>query len=200
MEPLNAKDAKRYAEFKEWTPFEAALLLAGCKPLPRGHIPEPNGNTPAFNLIQAIQICGLSKNMKTPHPPKVWMSWYSEHLAGSDFPDFSLTVIRAFGQNKAGGALEIFAKSALITPEIASEKPWCVHDSRDPHPEQAWYTPARYFARQLVIQDRTLLKKREMVADKVSRSLADLNIFKRGGKKNLSPSTILKAFANVKFD
>jgi len=41
MEPLNANDAQRYAEFKEWTPFEAALLLAGCKPLPRGQIPEP---------------------------------------------------------------------------------------------------------------------------------------------------------------
>ena len=41
MEPLNANDAQRYAEFKEWTPYEAALLLAGCKPLPRSHIPEP---------------------------------------------------------------------------------------------------------------------------------------------------------------
>ena len=79
-------------------------------------------------------------------------------------------------------------------------KPWLVADPKDPTPKFSWYTPARYFARQLVMQDRTLLKKREMVADKVSRSLADLNIFKRGGKKNLSPSTILKAFANVKFD
>jgi len=118
--------------------------------------------------------------MKTPHPPKVWMSWYSEHLAGRDFPDFSLTVIRAL--------------------DIAIENPWRIHDSRDPHPEQVWYTPARYLARQLVIQDRTLLKKRELLADKVSKSLADLNIFKRGGKKNLLPSTSLKAFTNVKFD
>ncbi len=89
MEPLNANDAQRYAEFKEWTPFEAALLLAGCKPLPRGHVPEPNGNTVAFNLIQAIQYCGPSKNLETPHPPETWMLWYSEYLAGRDFPEFS---------------------------------------------------------------------------------------------------------------
>jgi hypothetical protein len=96
MEPLNAKDAKRYAEFKEWTAFEAALLLAGCKPLPRGQIPEPEGNTPAFNLICAIQICGPSKDLKTPHTPGVWLRWYSEYLAGHDFPDFSQMVLGVF--------------------------------------------------------------------------------------------------------
>jgi len=138
--------------------------------------------------------------MKTPHPPKVWMSWYSEHLAGRDFPDFSLTVIRALERKKVARALGIFAKPSLTKSDIAIENPWRIHDSRDPHPEQVWYTPARYLARQLVIQDRTLLKKRELLADKVSKSLADLNIFKRGGKKNLLPSTSLKAFTNVKFD
>jgi hypothetical protein len=95
MEPLIANDAQRYAEFKEWTPFEAALLLAGCKPLPRGHIPEPNGNTPAFNLIKAIQSCGPSKNLRTPHPPESWMRWYNEYLAGRDFPEFSQVALHA---------------------------------------------------------------------------------------------------------
>jgi len=95
MEPLNANVAQRYAKFKDWTPFEAALLLAGCKPLPRGHIPEPNSNTPAFYLIQAIRYCGPSKNLETPHPPQTWKLWYSEYLAGRDFPEFSATAIQA---------------------------------------------------------------------------------------------------------
>lgn len=99
MEPLNANDAQRYAEFKEWTPFEAALLLAGCKPLPRGHIPEPNGNTPAFNLIKAIQYCGPSKNLGNPHPPETWMLWYSEYLAGNDFPEFSQVALQAIAKH-----------------------------------------------------------------------------------------------------
>ena len=96
MEPLNANDAQRYVKFREWTPFEAALLLTGCKPLPRGHIPEPNGNTPAFNLIQAIQHCGPSKNIETPHPPEIWWRWYSEYLGGRDFPEFSKTAMQAW--------------------------------------------------------------------------------------------------------
>ena len=99
MEPLTAKDAQRYAKFKEWTPFEAALLLAGCKPLPRGHIPEPNGNTPAFNLIKAIRYCGPSKNLGNPHPPETWMLWYSEYLAGYDFPEFSQVALRALAKS-----------------------------------------------------------------------------------------------------
>jgi hypothetical protein len=95
MEPLDPEDAQRYTRFKQWTPYEAALLLAGCKPLARGQIPEPEGNTPAYNLIHAIQICGPSKDLKTPHAPEVWMRWYSEHLAGRDFPEFSQMALGA---------------------------------------------------------------------------------------------------------
>lgn len=89
MEPLNLKDARRYAGFKQWTPYEAALLFANCKPLPRGQIPEPKGHTPAFNLIVAVGSCGPSKNLKTRHSPAVWMNWYEEYLAGHEVPEFS---------------------------------------------------------------------------------------------------------------
>ena len=112
MEPLTANDAQRYAEFKEWTPFEAAMLLAGCKPLPRGHFPETNGNTPAFNLIQAIQYCGPSKNLETPHPPETWMLWYSEYLAGRDFPEFSKTAMQAWGRQ-----IELAQENAVNRPQ-----------------------------------------------------------------------------------
>jgi hypothetical protein len=112
MEPLEAKDARRYAEFQEWTPYEAALLLAGCKPLPRGHIPVPNGNTPAFNLIKAIQYCGPSKNLETPHPPETWKLWYSEYLAGRDFPEFSETAMHAWD-----GQIELAQEDAVNRPQ-----------------------------------------------------------------------------------
>jgi len=111
MEPLNANDAQRYVKFREWTPFEAALLLTGCKPLPRGHIPEPNGNTPAFNLIQAIQHCGPSKNTETPHPPEIWWRWYSEYLGGRDFPEFSKTAMHAWDRH-----IELAQEDAVNRP------------------------------------------------------------------------------------
>lgn len=78
-----------------------------------------------------------------------------------------------------------------------SEKPWLLIDPSDPKAIQPWYTPARYFARQLVIEDSTLLQKRSVLADKVSKSLADTGFKKRGGKLALKSDTVLKAFSNV---
>jgi len=79
-------------------------------------------------------------------------------------------------------------------------KPWLLADPKDPIPAQYWYTPARYFARQLIKDDTTLLLKRLKLADKVSKSLEKVSIYKRGGVKNFAADTILKAFANVKLD
>jgi len=77
--------------------------------------------------------------------------------------------------------------------------PWYVEEPNDPKPEQPWYTPARFFARQLIRDDATLLTKRELLAQKVRQSLSAVGIMKRGDVKPLTPATILKAFRNVKF-
>ena len=79
-----------------------------------------------------------------------------------------------------------------------AEKPWLLADPKDPNPEQPWYTPARYFARDLAKGDSTLLQKSLILADKTSKSLAKVGIYKRGGKKPFAADTILKAFSNVK--
>jgi hypothetical protein len=83
-------------------------------------------------------------------------------------------------------------------PATEAEKPWLLADPKDPDPEQPWYTPARYFARDLVKGDSTLLLKTLILADKTSKSLAKVGIYKRGGKKPFVADTILKAFSNVK--
>ncbi|MFA6971451.1 MAG: hypothetical protein WC208_08640 [Gallionella sp.] len=76
-------------------------------------------------------------------------------------------------------------------------KPWLVASPNDPTPDFPWYTPARYFARQLVKDDSTLLTKRKLLSEKVEQSMKNAGIKKRGGKKPHSATTILKAFANV---
>ena len=78
--------------------------------------------------------------------------------------------------------------------------PWDITDPKDPAPKQPWVTPARYFARQLVKNDSTLLIKRELLAHKTSQSLANAGIYKRGGKKPPMASTILQAFHNITLD
>ena len=90
---------------------------------------------------------------------------------------------------------------APVGADASNVKPWLLPDPKDPPivspKDQPWYTPARYFARQLVLDDTTLLTKKQVLAEKVSKSLAGTGIFKRGGKKPHSPETVLKAFANV---
>ena len=168
MEPLNLKDAQRYAGFKQWTPYEAALLLAGCKPLPRGHIPEPNGNTPAFNLIKAIQYCGPSENPGTPHPPERWMLWYSEYLAGRDFPEFSQQVMRALELNMDGEVIKAvmypaLTKAAEGIPELV-EPPWEETDKE---------AVAVIVDRGLVMKKAALIKKHQGQWSTIERDLRD---------------------------
>lgn len=91
------------------------------------------------------------------------------------------------------------ATTVSLRPQTAqSESPWLVIDPRDPTPAHDWYTPARYFARQLVKDDSTRLLKTLILADMVAKSLAKVGIKKRGGKKPFAADTILKAFSNVK--
>lgn len=73
---------------------------------------------------------------------------------------------------------------------------WTI-EKRDPDPVYDWYTPARYFARQLVKDDTTLLTKKDALARKVVQSLSDVGIYKRGGKLPYKPGTVRKAFSNV---
>lgn len=97
------------------------------------------------------------------------------------------------------------AQAATIVtpgPVVASSnaKPWLSVDPQDPAPMQPWYTPARYFARQFVIEKPTLLANRELLAGKVSTALFNAGFKKRGGKHRFDSGTVLKAFANVTFD
>lgn len=83
------------------------------------------------------------------------------------------------------------------TPPTDNPSPWLIAELNDPKPEQTWYTPARYFARQLVIGDTTLLVKRKLLSEKVAQSLSSAGIKKRGDKLPIAAATVLKALANV---
>lgn len=96
----------------------------------------------------------------------------------------------------AAGGLQV-RPERTSQPSTTSEQPWLVIDSRDPAPEQPWYTPARYFARQLVKEDSTLLTKKGALAKKVAESMAAVKTPRRGGVKALDPDTVRKAFSNV---
>ena len=92
------------------------------------------------------------------------------------------------------------AAEKLTEPQMMSSdiKPWFQMVPGDPAPEYDWYTPARYFARQLVMEDSTLLTKKNLLAGKVAHMLLkDIGTLKRGKSKPLTPGTVLKAFSKV---
>jgi hypothetical protein len=80
---------------------------------------------------------------------------------------------------------------------VTQTKPWLIKDDADPAPEQDWYIPARYFARQCVKNDAELANDRRKLAVEVVKLLVENKIYKRGGKKAHDPATVLKAFIGV---
>lgn len=102
---------------------------------------------------------------------------------------------------KAGPPHEVGHQNHAATPvpvmAASDAKPWLSIDPQDPAPAQPWYTPARYFARQLTIEKPALLTNRTLLADKVSTALFNAGVKKRGGKERFDSGTVLKAFANV---
>lgn len=96
--------------------------------------------------------------------------------------------------------LAVLAKDApQAAPAMQNgvSSPWTIKNQNDPEPEQDWYIAARHFARQLVIDDSTLLTKKKLLAKKIAASLKGVGIYKRGGKLPFADSTILKALVKV---
>lgn len=156
----------------------------------------------------------LESNAKTKLAEKLWLDIYNGklavrksngdpldgdsqkfHLVGVNAPH--LTLDEGNEWLKANRYHQIW-RPTKQHPFNGDAKPWLVADPKDPSTAQSWYTPARYFARQLIKEDSTLLLKRMRLAEKVSKSLADEGIYKRGGVKPFAADTILKAFINIK--
>jgi hypothetical protein len=93
--------------------------------------------------------------------------------------------------------IAVSCKMTFTQNYLHPHKPWLIANTKDPTPEHPWYTPARYFARQLVIADPSLLAKRDILASKVSQYMKNAGIHKRGRSKYHAPSTIKKALVNV---
>ena len=110
-------------------------------------------------------------------------------LSFSDFLNFSTAVSIAV----------VCAEStnSTVTEPFTTANPWLEPDPRDPEPLQPWYTSARYFARIHTLENPSLATKKLLLAEKVSKSLTAVGVYKRGGKKPLEAETILKAFSNV---
>jgi hypothetical protein len=110
---------------------------------------------------------------------------------------FKVSVLDAWWAANSPSPQATLAHKKATPSSADAAKKWLVQDPKDPAPEQPWYTAARYFARQLVNDDSTLLLKRTVLAEKVSKSLSKAGFKKRGGFLPYAGSTVLKAFSKV---
>lgn len=188
-----------------WTIERGILLLLGAEHIPYGGYGEREfykAYQDNFNKIWAIAESslktGVLKKIGKSYPsllsevlPGDFINW--ARLKGYSIPA-ELEKINTVTQPETVG-------DGADTPPKQTDneavKLWLIIDPKDPNPKQPWYTPARYFARQLVKDNPTLLTKRNLLAGKVVQSLTNVGIKKRGGVKPFNSNTVLKAFSNV---
>lgn len=168
---------------------QAARLMAALDPDLYVNLNKHHGNIdPTDAILKATKIQQLAETSgKLKASPAEWLTW-AQSLGLSVHDGFRLEVLdlpvqQTEDKPKLSGTLET--------------KPWEVVDPKDPKPDQPWYTSARYFARELVKGDSTLLVKRPLLADKVTKSLAAVGIFKRGNKLPPAAGTVLRALSKV---
>ena len=96
------------------------------------------------------------------------MRWYSEHLAGREFPDFSQQVMRALGRNMACETLENFMPPVLITPE------GCVPEFVEPPKEVSGKETANLtINRGLAMKKSALINKHKSQWSTIERDFQD---------------------------
>lgn len=161
----------------------------------------------SLDAIQSVTMQRCERLLEINSIDGVLGFWLEDSRAGFDDQEFDGAEIQRWIDAKGLKSAHCFDGKAVLSPSeaatlppvvpICDEKPWLLTDPQDPAPMQPWYTPARYFARQLAIEKPTLLATRELLAEKVSTALFNAGYKKRGGKHKFGSGTVLKAFANV---
>jgi hypothetical protein len=111
-----------------------------------------------------------------------YLKWLVEDVAWGNLPVEILNLV-------SGKTI----KNLVATPV----KPWLVANPKDPAPKQPWYVAARYFARELVKGDTSLLQKTAKLRNQIHESMKKVGVYKRGGVKPPDPETIQKALTGI---
>lgn len=192
---LKVRKARRadylyWLQKEDWDPTTAAILLAGYEPeeSPHGELRSSVLTDDTSGILRLIIEAINSGQLQVRNTPDAWIAWFKGkelHMP----QELSAVLIQAVKHTPE--------EKQAVESCSGAIKPWLVADLRDPQAAYGWYTPARYFARQLVQDDSTLLGKRKILADKVALALENVGIRKRGGKHRFDSGTVLKAFSNV---
>ena len=158
-------------------------------------------NARAGNSIEVVMGADSDSNLPNLKQPYTFKD--SQSGEEVELPEFPNGVI-GFRSKPLNALIDGNAnsKSESPAPDVNGGdvgKPWLTHNPNDPIPKLAWYTPARYFAREFIKEDVTLLTNRHRLTHKIAETLPRVNVYKRGGKIPLDAETIKKALTNINF-
>lgn len=197
IQTLTAKTAKDFLNRGGWTREQAVLIFNGLDPNANEHLFKDEG-TISQPMVTAywMAVQDFMPGLRVVSVDD-WLRWA---IKGTP---------KALREKPLTFSLEL--QEALMTADYTllerrlpypligqgNEKPWLVVHPDDPDPKSPWYTPARYFARQLVQENPLLATKRGKLAEQVAQVLKVHGIYKRGGHKVPDALTIVNAFSGV---
>lgn len=175
------------------TPHEAIMLLNFCHPqrplntfskvdpAKREHYEKLESELTQAERAQTAGIVPANAS------PQDWLNWANKN---------NFNVPTQFNAILCKPPIELEAFPQNLD---TVDKPWLIANSSDPVAAYSWYIPARYFARETLKTEPTLLAKKSVLAGRVNVLFKKYEIKKRGGVNNFDDSTIKKAFTNVNF-
>lgn len=163
---------KTYTEYENqilWELFDACKLIAGYVPYR-----DDNNNLNVQLIAKTNDHIVKMKNILSEFNnddkkivralPYEFQHTKSQYIYAIDFIEWAKS--RGYKiPEEISSVLNI--KTENHQKSVNDTKPWFVRDPRDPEPLYEWYTPARYFARELVKQESYLLNNRDKLAPRV---------------------------------
>ena len=178
----NAIDYNYWLNLGFLTPLEAIMLLNidhPKRPMNTFSIEHKEKLEKELRQAERAQMAG-----KVPEhaSPLDWYNWAKEN---------NFTIPTQFNAILCSPQIEL-----NVSPQNLdnADKPWLIANSSDPVAAYTWYIPARYFARETLKTEPTLLAKKDILAGRVNTLFKNFGIKKRGGINDFDDSTIKKAF------
>lgn len=183
----------RQTDYNYWlnlevlTPHEAIMLLNFCHPQKPLNTFSSEHRYKLDNELRQAERAQTAGKVPANASPLDWYNWAKEN---------NFTIPTQFNAILCSPQIEL-----NVSPQNLdnADKPWLIANSSDPVADYTWYIPARYFARETLKTEPTLLAKKDILAGRVNTLFKNFGIKKRGGKNDFDDSTIKKAFSNVNF-
>lgn len=200
---LFGEDGFTFEENPTWARITQKPGLAMNEPFDDAGFPKVIGycigtfQIEVMSRLLNIWVTHPDHTLNDRHPPSYFVQWAANKRLQPFWMPWAVEA-GLLPQARDDAPADPEPQAAKVQDVQTDANPWYIKNQQDPNPKHPWFTPARYFARELVKEDSTLLLKREVLAEKTAKSLFAAGIYKRGNILRFAAGTVLKALNGVK--